>query len=87
VFFETHSENDFCRDIPAARYYRGATLASDHTNFWAPNRLCVYDMLYDAGFDIERDEVWTRRLFVEAKAVETQGIRSQKIQLGYGRIG
>jgi tRNA (mo5U34)-methyltransferase len=87
LFVETHSENDFCRDIAAARYYKGSTLAKDHTNFWAPNRLCVFDLLHDTGFDVERDEAWGQRLFVVAKAVETQGERSQKMQLGYGRLG
>jgi tRNA (mo5U34)-methyltransferase len=87
LFVETHSENDFCRDIAAARYYKGSTLADDHTNFWAPNRLCVFDMLHDTGFDVERDEAWGQRLFVVAKAVETQGERNQKIKLGYGRLG
>ena len=70
LFIETHSENDFCRDSSAARYYRGSTLANDHTNFCAPNRLCVLDMLHDTGFDVERDEAWGQRLFVAAKAVE-----------------
>jgi hypothetical protein len=35
LFVETHSENDFCRDIAAARYFSGSSLANDHTNFWA----------------------------------------------------
>jgi len=87
LFLETHSENEFCPDVAAARYYQGATLANDHTNFWAPNRLCVMDMLYDIGFDVVRDEVWGERLFVEAKAVEADGLRKQKMQIGYGLIG
>jgi tRNA (mo5U34)-methyltransferase len=87
LFIETHSENEFCPHIAAARYYQGATLANDHTNFWAPNRLCVMDMLHDTGFDVVRDEVWGERLFVEAKAVQTDGLRSQKMQVGYGLIG
>jgi tRNA (mo5U34)-methyltransferase len=87
LFVETHSENDFCRDIAAARYYKGSTLAKDRTNFWAPNRLCVLDMLHDTGFDVERDEAWGQRLFVVAKAVQTQGERSQKMELGYGWVG
>jgi tRNA (mo5U34)-methyltransferase len=86
LFVETHSENDFCRDIPAARYYKGSTLANDFTNFWAPNRLCVLDLLYDTGFDVERDEAWGQRLFVEAKAVQTGGERSRKIELAYGNM-
>ena len=88
IYLETHSENEFCRDISAARYYPGSSLAGDHTNFWAPNRLCVLDMLYDAGFDAERDDEWSQnRLLVTAKAVETSGVRAQKMQLAYGLLG
>ena len=87
LFVETHSENDFCRDIAAARYYSGSSLANDHTNFWAPNRLCVLDMLHDTGFDVERDEAWGSRLFAAAKSVQTEGRRNQKMQLGYGWVG
>jgi tRNA (mo5U34)-methyltransferase len=87
LFVETHSENDFYHDIAAARYYSGSSLASDHTNFWAPNRLCVLGMLHDTGFDVERDEAWGSRLFVAAKAVQTQGRKSQKMELAYGWAG
>jgi tRNA (mo5U34)-methyltransferase len=88
MYLETHSENEFCRDISAARYYAGASLAGDHTNFWAPNRLCVLDMLHDAGFDTEWDEEWSQsRLLVTAKAVETSGLRAQKMQFAYSLLG
>ena len=87
IYVETHSENDFCRDIAAARYYKGSTLAGDHTNFWSPNRLCVLDMLHDTGFNPVRHESWGDRLFVAAKAVEAHGERRQKMRLAYGRIG
>jgi len=87
LLLETHSENDFCRDIAAARYYKGSTLGNDYTNFWAPNRLCVLDMLYDTGFEVERDEVWGQRLLVVAKAVLAHRECRQKMQLGYGWVG
>ena len=87
LFVETHSENDFCRDVAAARYYPGSTLNNDHTNFWAPNRLCALDMLHDTGFDVERHEAWGTRLFVVAKAAQTEGRRSQKMRLAYGWVG
>ena len=87
MFMETHSENDFCRDVAAARYYHGDTLAKDNTNFWAPNRLCVLDMLHDTGFDVKHDEAWGQRLFVEAQAVPVDGLRQAKMRLGYGLIG
>ncbi len=87
LFVETHSENNFCPNISAARYYAGNTLAEDYTNFWAPNRLCVLDMLHDTGFDVERHEAWGERLFVAAEAVPVTGLRSEKMKLGYGMIG
>jgi tRNA (mo5U34)-methyltransferase len=87
LFIETRSENDFCRDIAAARYCKGSTLANDHTNFWVPNRLCIFDMLHDTGFDVERDEAWGDRLFVVAKPVQTKGERSQKMQIAYSWVG
>ena len=87
IYLESHSENAFCPDIAAARYYRDSTLAGDHTNFWAPNRLCVLDMLHDAGFDVTRDDIWGERIFAEAKAVELKGIRAAKMQLACGLIG
>jgi tRNA (mo5U34)-methyltransferase len=86
MYLETHSENQFCSDIPAARYYKESTLSNDYTNFWAPNRLCVLDMLHDARFDVERDEIWGERLFAKANVVETTGLRSIKMQAGYGLI-
>ena len=87
LFVETHSENEFCPTISAARYYRAATLGNDYTNFWAPNRLCVLDMLHDTCFDVVRDEAWGQRLFAEARAVRADAARAQKMQLGYGLLG
>jgi tRNA (mo5U34)-methyltransferase len=85
VHVETHSENEFCPDIAAARYYVHDTLSNDWTNFWAPNRLCVLDMLYDAGFDVVRDEAWGSRLFAEAK-VNPDPARLKKMTAAYGVI-
>jgi tRNA (mo5U34)-methyltransferase len=87
LFLETYSENDFCRDVAAARYYKESTLANDHTNFWAPNRLCVLDMLHDTGFEVKRDEAWEKRLFLEATTENDLGVCSQKMKLGYGLVG
>lgn len=85
VLLETHSENEFCPDIAAARYYVHDTLSNDWTNFWAPNRLCVLDMFYDAGFDVVRDEIWGSRLFAEAKINESAA-RLKKMTTAYGVI-
>jgi hypothetical protein len=43
-------------------------------------------MLYDTGFDVERDKAWGQRLFVVAKAVQTSGQRGGKMELGYGWV-
>lgn len=85
VYLETHSENDFCPDISAARYYVGATLSKDWTNFWAPNRLCLLDMLYDVGFDVVREESWGSRMFA-VTTVGAGGERDKKINSAYGHL-
>ena len=85
LLLETHSDNEFCPGKAAARYYRGDTLAGDLTNFWSPNRLCVLDMLHDAGFDTRRDEIWADRLFAEA-AVSNESGRAYKMEIAYGRL-
>jgi tRNA (mo5U34)-methyltransferase len=85
ICVETHSENEFCADTSAARYYVHDSLNNDWTNFWAPNRLCVLDMLYDAGFDVARDESWGTRLFVEAR-VNPDPKRLRKLAAAYGLL-
>jgi tRNA (mo5U34)-methyltransferase len=85
LLLETHSDNDFCKDIPAARYYRAASLAGDITNFWSPNAACVLDMLHDACFDVVRHETWGDRLLVEA-IVSDDPARSRKMDIAYGRL-
>lgn len=83
VNLETHSENEFCPDVAAARYYVDDKLNKDWTNFWAPNRLCVLDMLYDAGFDVIREESWESRLFAQVK-VTSDRTRESKMSAAYG---
>lgn len=41
-----------CNDIkePVMRYYLGKELADDPTNFWAPNEMCLRNMLLEIGF-------------------------------------
>ena len=85
LLIETHSDNEFCPGVPAARYYKAASLAGDITNFWSPNTLCVLDMLHDAGFDVIRHEAWTDRLFAEAK-VSHDPDRAYKFDVAYGRL-
>jgi hypothetical protein len=35
-------------------------------------------MPYDGGLNVERDEAWCQRPCTEAKAVQTDGLRSDK---------
>jgi tRNA (mo5U34)-methyltransferase len=84
LFLETHSDNSVA-DIPMARYYRSRALFDDITNFWSPNHLCVFDMLYDTGFDVVRHDAYGDRLLVEAVPTKDAG-RTYKMQLAYGRI-
>jgi tRNA (mo5U34)-methyltransferase len=83
LLLETHSDNEFCPGVAAARYYKGASLAGDLTNFWSPNTLCVLDMLHDAGFDVVRHDAWTDRMFAEA-VISNEPARSTKLNIAYG---
>jgi len=46
---ETHLDLDEVTN-PAMRYYPGAELANDPTNWWGPNQQCVEGLLRTAGF-------------------------------------
>jgi SAM-dependent methyltransferase len=85
IYIETHCENEFCPAMPAARYYVDRTLNNDWTNFWAPNRLCLLGMLYDAGFDVLHEESWETRMFVKVKP-NPDPIRLRKMNTAYGII-
>jgi tRNA (mo5U34)-methyltransferase len=85
LLLETHCDNTLRQDVAIARYYKGDSLAGDITNFWSPNRLCVIDMLSDAGFDVVRDEVWDDRMFAEAR-VSDDPKGKYKMEIAYGRI-
>ena len=85
MHLETHYD-DFSPEMPAARYHKWTSLGGDYTNFWAPNRLCVLDMLYDAGFDITRDESHGSRLVVEC-AVNDDPERRVKTEVAYSTLG
>lgn len=84
LFLETHCDTSMPADIAAARYFREGSLADDPTNFWAPNRRCVLDMLEDAGFRIDRDESWGERLFVACTRVPAAPGAFPKLALAYG---
>lgn len=78
MFLETHSE-EFGSELALARYCVGDSLNNDNTNFWAPNRRCVSDMLVDVGFEIVREVPTNERLFVEART----GAEQYKTTLAY----
>ena len=82
IYIESHSENEFCPDVAAARYYVHDTLNKDWTNFWAPNRLCLLDMIFDSGWDAVRDQAWGKRLLVEA-VVNESPTRLRKLKVAY----
>ena len=69
-------------DVAAARYYVHDTLNKDWTNFWAPNRLCLLDMIFDSGWDAVRDQAWGKRLLVEA-VVNESPTRLRKLKIAY----
>ena len=49
VIVETETVlDDF--DEPVMRYYLGAEMAGDPTNYWAPNKLCLERMFREFGF-------------------------------------
>ena len=48
-------------DQPLARYYQGASLNGDITNFWSPNIPCVESMLRDVGFELERVQMFSQQ--------------------------
>jgi tRNA (mo5U34)-methyltransferase len=55
---------------PVMRYYLGSALNEDATNFWAPNRACLKNMLNELGFpvvDFLKQTDGPNRLLVRAK--------------------
>ena len=66
LLVETQFEPDLMPGVAVAKYYEAGTLAGDITNFWAPNRECLFAMLRDTGFQIDRDDDWGKRLMVDA---------------------
>lgn len=49
LIIETHTVTDLTKE-PIMRYWRGAELGGDGTNFWSPNEPCLRGMLADMGF-------------------------------------
>jgi tRNA (mo5U34)-methyltransferase len=63
---ETHTAMNEVKE-PVMRYYLGAELQNDPTNFWGPNALCVEAMLKELGFTrLETQFYQTTRFIVHA---------------------
>ncbi|MER9169628.1 methyltransferase domain-containing protein [Mesorhizobium australicum] len=82
LLVETQFEPDLMPGVAVAQYYEAGTLAGDITNFWVPNRECLFAMLRDAGFQVERDDSWGKRLLVDASL--NADAKSKKMGLAYG---
>ncbi len=78
AFVESYVE-DFGVEAPLARYIPGASLASDPTNFWAPNIACVCAMMEDVGFATTELDRWGDRCLVRGDA----GAQSKKYAIAY----
>jgi tRNA (mo5U34)-methyltransferase len=84
LLVETQFEPELMPGVAVARYYEAGTLADDITNFWVPNRECLFAMLRDIGFQIDRDESWGKRLLVDASL--SPMAKTKKMSLAYGLI-
>lgn len=84
LIVETQFEPELMPGVAVARYYEAGTLADDVTNFWVPNRECLFAMLSDNGFKIDRDESWAARLLVDASL--NSAAKTGKMNLAYGLV-
>lgn len=84
IWIETHVEY-FEGDVPAARYYPGATWAGDNSNFWAPNVACVRAVMQDVGFRVLSIKTFGDRAIVHA-VVENSLDAGAKLTQGYGLL-
>ncbi len=83
LLVETQFEPELMPGVAVAQYYEAGTLAGDITNFWVPNRECLFAMLRDVGFQIDRDESWGKRLLVDASSTT---MARTKMGLAYGLV-
>ncbi|PWV98721.1 tRNA (mo5U34)-methyltransferase [Hoeflea marina] len=84
LLVETQFEPDLMPGVAVARYYEAGTLADDITNFWVPNKECLFAMLRDTGFQVDRDDSWGKRMLVDASLSPLQ--RTKKMDLAYGLV-
>jgi tRNA (mo5U34)-methyltransferase len=81
LLLETQYEPDLLPGVAVARYYEAATLANDDTNFWVPNKECLFALLRETGFQIDRGDSWGERLLVDCSRLKTE---ASKLDLAYG---
>jgi tRNA (mo5U34)-methyltransferase len=70
--------------VAVAQYYEAASLAGDITNFWVPNRDCLFAMVRDVGFKIDRIDSWGTRILVDASQSSTA--ETEKMAYAYGLL-
>ena len=83
LLLETQFEPNLMPGTAVARYYEAGTLANDITNFWVPNKECVFALLRDTGFQVDRNDIWSERLLVDCSRVKTN---AKKMNLAYGLV-
>lgn len=85
LFVETLCDVAAPEGVSTARYCVGSSFGGDITNFWAPSKTCLEDMLSDCAFSCARTESWGDRLLAEAIVSKEDGA-SRKMGLAYGRL-
>jgi len=83
LLVETQFEPELMPGVAVARYYEAGTLANDITNFWVPNKECLFAILRDTGFHMRREDSWGKRLLVDSTRFKTD---TKKMDLAYGLI-
>jgi len=84
LIVETKYDPNLMPGAAVARYYEAGTLANDLTNFWVPNKECLFAMLRDTGFRVDRHDNWGDRLLVDAALDDRR--TSEKLKLAYGLL-
>ncbi|MER8376034.1 methyltransferase domain-containing protein [Mesorhizobium sp. M1406] len=84
LLIETEFAPALMPGVAAAQYYEAASLAGDITNFWVPNRDCLFAMVRDIGFRINRSDSWDTRILVDASPGGTA--KTEKMAYAYGLL-
>ena len=60
--------------VPLVQFYPRDTLAGDHSNKWAPNRVCLERMLEEAEFEVLETKVFHKRGHAVARAISDRSL-------------